>query len=100
MEREKQQKKLAMSDAVSQLVTAFTGSQAQMLPPLQQMLPLFSPQPPAILPPQLTAELPLAEGMDTGVQGVGASQSDETMGDRCGAQESGSKEPMEDAELT
>ncbi len=64
------------------------------------MLPPISQQLPAPLPLQLTAELPLAERMDTDVQGAGVSQSDETMDDGSGAQESGSKELMEDAEPT
>ncbi len=105
-EREKQQKQPAMSDAVAQLVTAFTGQQAQTSPPLQQMLPpqhMLPPaaqQQPAALPPQPTGEPPLAEGMDTDVQGTGVGQSDKMMDDGSGAHESGSKELMEDAEAT
>ncbi len=76
------------------------GSQEKQTPPPQQMLLPASPQLPAVLPQQPTAEPPLAEGMDMDVQGAGASQSDETMGDGSGVQELGSKEPMEDAELT
>ncbi len=95
VEKEKQQEQSAMSDAVAQLVIAFTGLQAQTPSLLQQMLPPFSPQLPAILPLQPTAELPLAEGMHTDMQGAGMSQSDEMMIDGSRAQESGSKGPME-----
>ncbi len=106
VEREKQQKQLAMSDAVAQLITAFTRQQAQTLPPMQQMLPpqqmlpSDSQQLPAALPPQLTGEPPLAEGIDMDAQGAGVSQSYEAMDDRSRAQESGSKGLMKDAEPT
>ncbi len=106
MEREKQQKQLTMSDAVAQLMTVFTGQQAQTPPPMQQMPPLQQMLPPAAqqllaaLPPQLTSESPLAEWMDTDVQGMGVGQSNEAMDDGSRAQELGSKGPMEDTEPT
>ncbi len=102
VEREKQQKQPTMSDAVAQLMTTFTRSQVQTPPqqmlPQQQMLPPSSLQPLAILPPRLTAEPPLAKGMDMDTQGAGMSQSDETMIDGSRAQESGSKGLMEGIE--
>ncbi len=95
-----------MSDAVAQLMTAFTRQQAQILPPMQQtlpphqMLPPAAQQLPATLPPQLTAEPPLAEGVDTDTQGAGVGQSDKVMDNGSGAQELGSKGLVEDAEPT
>ncbi len=105
-EREKQQKQLTMPDSVAQLMSAFTGQQAQTPPPMQQTLPLQQVLPPtsqqllATLPPQLTGEPPLAKGMDMDAQGMEVSQSDEKTDNGSGVHEFGSKGLMGDAEQT
>ncbi len=106
MQREQQQKQLTMPDSVAQLMTALTGLQAQTLPPMQQTPPPQQVLPPATqqllatLPLQPTGELPMAEGMETDVQGTEVGQCDDKMDDGSGVHESGSKGPMEGAKQT
>ncbi len=84
---------------MSALVSSLTGGlSAPPPPPLQQpLLPL--PAPP-ILPQQPLAELQLTEVMAMDVGTEETVQGDELMTDGSGAQQSGSKGPMEDAEVT
>ncbi len=108
VEREKKRKQPAISEAVSQLMTAFTGGMQASMPPLQQptpppqqSLPLFLQQLPpsqhatlspmlAVLPQQPIAEPPPTKVMDMDMGAVEVGQSDEQMTDGSGVQELGS----------
>ncbi len=112
VQREQQQKQPTMPKAVAQLVTALTGQQSQMPPPMQQtplmqqtpppqqVLPPAAQQQPDTLPLQLTGEPTVAKGMEMDAQETEVGQGNENMDDRSGAHELGSKEPTEDAEQT
>ncbi len=90
MQREQQQKKPTMPEAVAQLVTALTRQQAPMQPtlPLQQVLPPTAQQQPDTVPPQPTGKPTVAEGMEMDAQEMGAGQSNKKMDDISGVHES------------
>ncbi len=94
VQREQRLKQPALSAEVAQLVNALAGPQPPQVPP-----PTIQQQQ-EVAPPKPTDELAVAERMDMDVQEKGADQGDDLMDDGTGVHESGSKEPMEDAEQT